>query len=59
MANAANALYRNEMIDSTRWWSFSARRDDIIISAPSKCGTTWMQMICALLIFQTADLPPH
>ncbi len=24
-----------------------------MISTPSKCGTTWMQMICGLLIFQT------
>src|SRR5204863_6506977 len=30
---------------------------DIIISTPPKCGTTWTQMICALLILQTPDLP--
>jgi aryl sulfotransferase len=28
-----------------------------VISTRSKTGTTWVQMICALLIFQTADLP--
>jgi aryl sulfotransferase len=28
-----------------------------VISTRSKSGTTWMQMICALLIFQTPDLP--
>jgi len=39
-------------MDSIRWQRFSPRADDIIISTPAKCGTTWMQMICALLIFQ-------
>ena len=39
-------------MDSNRWQRFSARAGDIIISTPVKSGTTWMQMICALLIFQ-------
>ena len=38
-------------MDSDRWQRFSARAGDIIISTPEKCGTTWIQMICALLIF--------
>ena len=41
-------------MDSIRWQRFSARAGDIIISTPPKSGTTWMQMICALLIFQRA-----
>ncbi len=36
---------------------FSFREGDIVISARSKTGTTWIQMICALLIFQTPELP--
>ncbi len=40
------------MWDSNRWQRFSLRAGDIFISTPAKCGTTWMQMICALLIFQ-------
>jgi hypothetical protein len=44
--------YRSSVWDSNRWQRFSARAGDIIISAPPKSGTTWMQMICALLIFQ-------
>jgi aryl sulfotransferase len=43
--------YRSNVWDSTRWKWFSARPGDIVISSPPKCGTTWTQMICALLIF--------
>ena len=43
--------------DSSRWEGFDLRPDDIVISTPPKCGTTWTQMICALLIFQTPELP--
>ena len=52
MAGAAPVRYRSTVWDSNRWQRFSARADDIIISTPGKSGTTWMQMICALLIFQ-------
>src|SRR4051812_43076314 len=45
------------MMDSARWEGIELRDDDIIISTPSKCGTTWTQMICALLIFQDPNLP--
>jgi hypothetical protein len=48
--------YRTLVADSARWEGFEFRDGDIIISTPPKCGTTWTQMICALLIFQTADL---
>jgi aryl sulfotransferase len=43
--------------DSGRWDGFPFRDGDIVISTRSKSGTTWMQMICALLIFRTPDLP--
>jgi Sulfotransferase domain len=49
--------YRNVVSDSLRWNGFVFRDDDIVISTPPKCGTTWMQMICALLIFQCPALP--
>jgi aryl sulfotransferase len=48
----AMVRYRTTVSDSDRWQTFSARAGDIIISCPPKCGTTWTQMICALLIFQ-------
>jgi hypothetical protein len=43
--------------DSGRWTGFPFRAGDIVISTRSKSGTTWMQMICALLVFGTPDLP--
>jgi aryl sulfotransferase len=43
--------------DSGRWADFPFRDGDIVISTRSKSGTTWVQMICALLVFQRPDLP--
>jgi hypothetical protein len=49
--------YRSHDDDSARWDAFEFRDGDIVISTRSKHGTTWMQMICALLVFQSPDLP--
>lgn len=49
--------YRTVVFDSERWEGFRFRDGDVVISTPPKCGTTWMQTLCALLIFDTADLP--
>lgn len=49
--------YRNFIYDSGRWDGFAFRADDIVISTPPKCGTTWMQMLCALSIFRNPELP--
>jgi aryl sulfotransferase len=43
--------YRNLVEDSARWNGFAFRADDIIISTPPKSGTTWMQTLCAMLVF--------
>ena len=48
----AHARYRSFLFDSGRWEGFELRPGDIIISTPPKCGTTWTQMIVALLVFQ-------
>jgi aryl sulfotransferase len=56
-ARNACIRYRSLEEDSSRWVSFPRREGDIVISTRSKSGTTWLQMICALLIFQTPDLP--
>ena len=49
--------YSSFLSDSARWDGFRFRPGDVIISAPAKCGTTWTQTICALLVFQTPDFP--
>jgi len=49
--------YQSPDEDSARWLGFPFQDGDIVISARSKTGTTWVQMICALLIFQTPQLP--
>ena len=57
MSSNTPVVYRSGLTDSSRWERFISRPGDIIISAPSKCGTTWLQMICAMLIFQDTTLP--
>ena len=49
--------YTSSDDDNMRWRGFPFREGDIVISTRSKSGTTWMQMICALLIFQDPDPP--
>jgi aryl sulfotransferase len=49
--------YRSDDDDSGRWDGFPFRDGDIVISTRSKSGTTWMQMICALLVQDTTELP--
>jgi hypothetical protein len=49
--------YRSLIQDSARWTDFELRPSDIVISAPSKCGTTWTQMLCALLVFDGPVFP--
>ena len=49
--------YRSMIQDSARWDGFVFRPSDIVISTPPKCGTTWTQMLCALLIFDGPEFP--
>lgn len=43
--------YRSER--SERWIGFEHRPGDVVLSTRSKCGTTWMQMVCLTLIHGT------
>ena len=47
--------YIGPITDTNRWQNFEARTDDIFVCTPPKCGTTWTQAICAMLVFGTAD----
>ena len=57
MSDVLPVRYRSADEDSARWLGFPFRQGDIVISTRSKSGTTWIQMICALLVFQTSELP--
>ncbi|MBW2295222.1 MAG: sulfotransferase domain-containing protein, partial [Deltaproteobacteria bacterium] len=48
--------YKGVFTDGARWSDFEHREGDIFVCTPPKCGTTWTQAICALLVFQTPDL---
>ncbi len=58
MSSAPRPLvrYKHLFYDSSRWEGFEFRDGDIVISTPPKCGTTWTQRICALLVLQTPRL---
>ena len=49
--------YHTAIYDSDRWEAFDHRTGDILVCTPPKCGTTWTQMICALLVHQSPQLP--
>lgn len=52
------AEYRNWVTDTRRWDHYTPRPGDVIVATYPKCGTTWMQRIVSLLIFQTTDPIP-
>ena len=53
----ASFRYQSHDEDSVRWLGFRFRPGDIVISTRRRTGTTWMQLICGLLIFQRPELP--
>jgi aryl sulfotransferase len=56
MGERALVRYRGWVYDSARWGAVRLRPGDIVISTPPKCGTTWTQMICVLLVLQRPDI---
>jgi hypothetical protein len=56
-AQAPRPRYRSVVADSGRWDGFAFRPGDVVISTPPKSGTTWTQMLCALLIFDGPVFP--
>ena len=54
LLKAPTRTVRSRVFDSARWDGYRPRNDDIIIATYSKCGTTWMQRIVGMLLFQSA-----
>jgi len=54
----AQREYRTWALDSRRWTPYEPRSDDIVIATAPKCGTTWMQRIVSLLVFQDTKPRP-
>lgn len=48
----------SEMFDSARWSGWKPRADDIVITTYAKSGTTWMQRIVHMLVFQSDAADP-
>ena len=58
MFDTAPKQYQTWANDSTRWSAYTPRDGDIIIGTAPKCGTTWMQQIVSLLVFQSSEPRP-
>lgn len=54
---APTTRYRTLVFDSARWSEIELRPGDIVVSTPPKSGTTWTQMLCALLVFDGPTFP--
>ena len=50
-----SAVYVGPLADSSRWHVVEPRDDDIVITTPSKSGTTLMQNLVGTLVFGRSD----
>jgi aryl sulfotransferase len=55
LSRAPMRVIRDWACDSRRWSNYKPREGDIVIATAPKVGTTWMQQIVNLLIFQSAQ----
>lgn len=57
IAGPPQRRYRERDADNARWSGFRFRHGDVVIDAPSKSGTTWTQLLVALLVFDGPTFP--
>jgi Sulfotransferase domain len=53
LSRAPTNVVRDWSSDSRQWSGYKPRKGDVIIATAPKVGTTWMQQIVNLLIFQS------
>ena len=58
LVRPATRIYRSWVADSRQWNAFRPRKGDIVIATYPKSGTTWIQQIVSLLIFQSPEPRP-
>ncbi len=56
IGNLSRKTYRTWLMDSRRWDAYKPRKNDVVVATYPKSGTTWVQRVVSLLIFQSLEV---